>query len=506
MHKPSTRILRAISLLALALTSSCAGGGTSGGGNPPPNPNPGPGNQPPAGAAVVTLQSSQTFQTWEAWRATVNGPFFPHSSGTSRAVSPQLLSTMLDELVNDLGMNGVRKHTHHTQNIEVSNDNADPNSINWAAFDFERTFFRTPTELEDYAREACEIIVPMRQRVLARNEPFSMYVSPVYDVAAMPAHWSQPEEYAEYAEAVVRWLRGESPGSPPGCPVTPNYFAIFNEPDLMPFSANALGQLSVAVGQRLQSLGVKIQATETSSPSSSYLNTVLNNPGARPFIGLISFHSYDFDPAISMTGTVNRNALRSTARAAGLRTAMTETCCKSGWNGSYDEALGWTRDIYWNMTEADISAWEPLAMIFPCGNVGCFGSGGSIVLTLDFDHSRFHKKAQYYGLRQYARYIRPGHSRIGLQCTNCGSDPTFGQVVKPVTFRSPSGKYVIVAINDGPAAQDIYFTGFPAGTYAVTAMDPNNVAPVTRPAQTIASGEFLRVNFPARAIVAIVQQ
>jgi O-glycosyl hydrolase len=347
----------------------------------------------------------------------------------------------------------------------------------------------------------------MMQRVQARGEAFSLYISPSYDGSAVPPHWNQPQEYAEYAEAFVKWIRGQSPGSP-GCNITPNYWAIYNEPNLMSPAPTSLSQLTVAVGQRFQTIGVstKVQTTEFSVPDPSALNTILGNASARPFVGFVSFHGYDYDNLPMPSSFSTRNQIRNTARANNLRTGMTEICCRSGWtNGSYSQVLGWARDIYWNMTEADISAWEPLSIMFTCDPVGCPNGGGDPIM-INRDFSSYFKFASYYGLRQYARNIRPGHVRVGLQCSNCGFDPSTGQDVKPVAFRSAAGKYVVVVINDSASSQDVYFSGFPAGTYNVSGMDPNNTTPVTFPAQTIGAGENIRITFPARALVTFVQQ
>lgn len=496
-------------LLTVCVAISCGGGGTTGGNNPPPQPPPQPPSQPPpANAPVITLQSAQ-FQTWEAWRATATGPNFPHTSGTSQPLPSSLLNAILDDLAFDLGLNGVRVHLHYLSGVEVNNDDDDWNHIDWADFGFARPFSLGGVTV-DLPAEITQVVLPLRQRVMSRNEKFYTYISPHYPSANFPSHWHQPEEYAEFAEAAVLWLGGRS-SPPPGFSLVPDYWTILNEPDLNGMPANELTADVIAVGNRFAlsrvNVPTKVQVVETVSPNPSYLNTVLNNAQARAFVGLISFHGYDYNSLTMPASFTSRNQIRNAARANGLRTAMTEICCRSTWRGDYPHALGWARDIYWNLTEADISVWEPLAVMFTCANLGCTNRQGADPIQIDRDHSRYFKFANYYALRQYSRFIRPGYVRMDATCNNCGSDNTLGQLVKPVVFRSPGGKHVIVVINDTTTAQDIYFAGFPTGTYDITGIDPaHETSPVTYPAQTISSGQNLRVNFPAQAILTIVQR
>lgn len=510
------------SLLLIALVccgggGGLAGGGGSGGGGNPPPPNPNPPPSPGAGDPVVALPATvTTAQTWEAWRTVATGPYFPFNGGASRVLPAAILSSILDDVANDLRVTGVRFETHHAQLIEITNDNANPGptpnggSINWAAFDFERPFDIAPGETFDLGLRLTQVVLPLRQRVQAQGDRFYIYVDPIYGNSTFPAHWHTPAEYAEYAEALVRWMRGESPTfGPPevtAARVVPDYWVILNEPNGGAFPMSEIGPLAVATRARFQSMGVPtlIQTTETTFPDGTGLQTVLSTPNITPALGLISFHAYDYTTSVPAMNS--RNAVRSRAQAAGVRTAMTEICCRPGWNGSYTQALGWARDIYWSMTEADVSVWEPYTMAFTCSTAGCTG-GEQSVIAIDRDHSRTFKQANYYGFRQYSRYIRPGYVRVNATCTNCGNDATVGQVIKPVVFRTPGGKYVAVVVNDSAAARTIYFGGFPAGTYDISGVDPGNAtSPVTFTAQTISAGQYVSLNFPAQAIVTFVQR
>ena len=320
------------------------------------------------------------------------------------------------------------------------------------------------------------------------------------------------------AQAAILWLRQESPVPAGFTAITPNYWAIVNEPDgTAGFVAADIAALIPAVGSRFASMGIntKIQTTETVFANATFLNNVLTAPNVSQYVGLVSFHGYDYSANPKPSTFAARNDARTKAQALStalgrtIHTGMTEICCHSGWNGSYFNALGLARDIYWNMTEGDVSIWEAFGLLNACTTLGCTGSSNETPLALDADLSKTIKLPVYYGMRQYSHFIRPNDVRVGMTCTmNCPlPDPALGAVVKPVAFRSPGGKIVVVVINDQTAAQSISLLGLPAGTYDITGVDPGNAqSPVTYPVQAILAGQALTVTFPAQSILTFAQR
>ncbi len=503
-------MLQPMVILALGVLLSCGGGGESS--SPPP---------PPGNAIQVSVQPSQAHQTWEAWRGVLTGPIFIDNTGTERNAPPSVLSSAVIDLADDLGFNGVRYNLHHNQDIELVNDNLDPFSINWAGFDFARSFqpdVGAPTV--DPVERMKQMILPLRQRVLSHGEPFSMYITLGYTksgFAGMPAFWlSDPREYAEMAQAFILWIQQKSPNPPGFTAVTPNYWVIDNEPTNSGFTPAEIAALISAVGSRFASMGVstKIQTTETVSPNPTFLNGVLAAPNVSQYVGLITFHGYDYTTSPMPGSFTARNQTRDAAQSLSasqgrtIHTGMTEICCHTGWgDGSYGYALAWARDIYWNMTEGDVSVWEPFGLLNPCTTLGCTGIGNQSPVLLDADLSRTVKLPQYYSLRQFSHFIRPGYRRVSANCSGCSMDATLGQNVKPVAFQSPAGKFVVVIINDQSGTQSVTLNGLPAGTYDITGVDPaHGLSPVTYTAQTIGAGQAVSLTFPAQAIVTFAQR
>jgi hypothetical protein len=494
------RIFQPILLFALGLILSCGGGGYSGG--PPP---------PTGGPIQVTVQPSQTSQTWAAWRGLIGGPSNRDLNGVTRDLSPQVISSALDDLGNDLGINGLRFEIHHNQNIELVNDDPDAFHINWAGFNFALPYAQDPNSpLIDPVKQMQQMIIPLRQRVQARGEPFSFYVSLIYNKSDFPAFWvSNPQEYAEMAQAAVLWLQQKSPVPAGFAAITPDYWAIVNEPNIGSFTPAEIASLIPAVGQRFANMGIntKIQTAETTIPDPAYLNSALT-PAVIPYIGLISFHGYDYNTILMPASFAPRNSVRAKAQSLGVNTAMTEICCHSAWGSNlYDVGLGRARDIYWSMTEANVSIWENFGLLNRCSALGCTGGGVQSALALDADLSRTMRLPVYYVLRQYMHFIRPGYTRVAATCSGCSSDATVGQNVKPVAFKSPGGKIVLIIMNDQSGTQYATLNGLPAGTYDITGVDPaHGQSPVTYTSQTIGAGQSVTLTFPAQAVVTFAQR
>jgi hypothetical protein len=437
------------------------------------------------GGFTLTLDPGVQFETWEAWRATATGPNY-FVNGATQTVSDAVLSNYLDDMAHDLGLTGFRISQAGAQQPTLPNL-SDPNlvTVNGTTYDFSKTWVSDSGATQDLTLQIKKVVLPLKARVEANGDPFSTYDSPSYDTTVLTNPQSA-SQFADYAQAFVTWLH--LVGN-----FYPTYFTVNNEPDSNGPGEPLLDAAAVAMGQRLQSLGLptKMQVLEDSHPSVSHLSSLFAVNGALDVTGIIAYHGYDYS-APGPPDFTERNNIRAIAQAHGLRTAMTEICCQAGWDGlTYPGALGWARDIYWNMTEANISIWEPLDM----RNI------------IDFTHdlSGTFKGPSYYSLRQYAHYIRPRYIRIGFTCSGCGAGPV-GQNLKPVAFQSPKGKNVLVIINDQSTAQTITIVGLPAGTYNTTGVTPQATAGTTFLAQMIVAGQPLVMNLPAQAIVTIVQQ
>jgi hypothetical protein len=162
------------------------------------------------------------------------------------------IAAQLDVVVNDLGFtrarvglrSGVENPTgSYNGQYEIVNDNSNPNSINTSAFHF----------AEQLNVQMDRIVVPMRQRVLARGEQFYFNLEYVDFGASAFEHYDHPEEYAEFILAAYNHLQSRYGFIPDG-------IEIMLEPDnLLPnWNGTQIGQVMVATAAKLQANGYPV--------------------------------------------------------------------------------------------------------------------------------------------------------------------------------------------------------------------------------------------------------
>jgi hypothetical protein len=413
-------------------------------------------NNPPN----VTVNAAQTFQTWEAWEvASTNSADPPYSYSTALADSVTHLA------VNELGINRIRLQAPWN-NIETDgtssgnpdspflwkNDNADPNSTNAAGFRW--------TEFDNIVTKW---VLPLKQRA---GGDFLLNLNIVCMVSSCAPVRANPAEYAEFGVTVLEHLRSTFN-------LTPQYFELMLEPQV---TGTELGQDWAALRARMQAAGftgIKFIAPSlvNSNPTVSYANAVMAVPG-NPALDEISYHRY---------GAPTGNTLPNIAQLA----------ASLGANTSMLEHIGADQnELYDDLTKANNSAWQRYTLVGPVpGNPNAKPSK-YILVTPSTGAITLDPSAWY--LRQYMKYIRRGAVRIGATSTS--------GTIKPVAFKRPDGKLVLVANTSGAVTLDV--GGLPAGDYQVsfsTAAQPGAVGAV----QSILSGQTFTTTIPASGVITI---
>ncbi len=464
-----------------------------------------------ASGLTLVVDTGASFQTWGAWEASQTGLRFTATcgfqAGCSIPVPDSVLNAILDDLVNDFGLTRLRLGPAPAQAPKtVVPGSPYIQTVNGTQFDFSKTWLNPDGAVQDGVEACTKIIVPMKQRAEANGETFSIIVASGWHYNQLDSAMLTASGYADFAQAYVQWFHA-------ACGIYPQFWTLANEPDGSSWNlTTGVSQMSATASRfTAQSFPTKLALLEfqNAANTNNSLPTYPANPTILAGTGLLTYHGYD--PGYDGTAPPNlaaRNTLRNTGAANGIPTGMTERCCLANNNGGYLYGIEQFRDIYWNMTEANASVWEPEAMMFPCGpaNLNCSISGGGDMINLNTDLSGYHKFAPYYAVRQLSHYIRPGHTRIGVTCSGC-TNLSVGQNMKPVAFKSAAGKATVVVINDQNSIQTITILGLPAGTYNITGVDPAHAtAPVTYSTQTIGAGGSIVFSFPAQAIITFTQQ
>lgn len=408
----------------------------------------------------VTVDPAQTFQTWEAWEvASTNSADPPYSYSTALADSVTHLAA------NELGINRIRLQATWN-NIETDgtssgnpdspfswkNDNADPNSTNAAGFRW-----------TEFDKIVTKWVLPLKQRVGA---DFLLNLNVVCMQSSCAPVRANSAEYAEFGVTVLEHLRSTFN-------LTPQYFELMLEPQV---TGTELGQDWAALRSRMQAAGftgVKFIAPSlvNSNQTVSYANAVMAVPG-NPSLDEISYHRY---------GAPTGSTLPNIAQLGG----------SIGANTSMLEHIGADQDeLYDDLTEANNSAWQQYILAGPVPSNPATKQGKYIFVTPATGAITLEPGAWY--LRQYMKYIRRGALRVGATSTS--------GLIRPVAFKRPDGKLVLVANTTAAATLDV--GGLPAGDYQVsfsTAAQPGAVGAV----QTILAGQTLTTTIPASGVITI---
>ncbi len=429
--------------------------------------------------AVLRFDPSVTHQTIEGWGATlptIGIPFeewieqptlerYDELPVTDPLPEPVRLG-IIDAAVSDLGLNRFRLEIG--PQVEVQNDNDDPQCINWAAFRF---------RWQDMWVE--KWVLPLKERIERRGESLVLYIS--YDLrSSLTPEWLlQPDEYAEMAVATLTHLKRQYA-------LEPDYWSVLNEPgNHRPGDPELVARLIAATGERIQEAGfrTRVSGPEIVTPGqiTAYMEACRDTPGALARLGQLTYHLY-WDPE----NISNRHEIRDWARKLGVTSAQTE------WMEG--DALGAAQAIHLDLTEADASAWEQYSLCFTENPYNIGGAGDYFVIEPDYSSFRMNGNAWY--LRQYMKYIRPGAVRVEVTSSAAS--------VKPVGFLSATGEAVLVAINAGSEPQEVEIEGLPQGEYAVVVTTPEDRGTALADV-SVGERRQLRYELPASAVITFAQ-
>ena len=170
-------------------------------------------------------------------------------------------------------------------------------------------------------------------------------------------------------------------------------------------------------------------------------------------------------------------AIRDAAKALGVPTAMLEF------------ARGTERELFEDLTQANVSAWSRFSLAGPTGGPL---AGGQYFYVSRAD-STFRYRSTTWPLRQYFKYVRPGYVRVGARSTD--------DQVKPTAFRRPNGGVVVVA--NLAAAMPLRVTGLSEGRYEITWASTDGPGEPQQPVEVGPDGTLFTM-IPRAATVTIV--
>lgn len=371
-----------------------------------------------AHAQSITVDVAARQQTMLGWNATLHPSELTDVQRTA----------VLDELT-DLGLTSFRLHVDRREWEDVVNDNADPYTTNWSAYQ--------TTSLD---RAFTQWVVPLKQRIEARGERLSLTLEPSFYTTSMMGDMPQwmyrsPAEYTEWATNQISYIKN-------AYGVEADYFGICNEAGNANVVYNTqLQQIGRFLGPRMQQLGfnTKIQFASfvNTQQTVTAINALRNDSRFWPYVGMIAWHDYNG------ANNADRNTIRAFAQANNIATGMTE----------YNQAT--INELYDDLTQGNASVWSQFTSTYYGNGTG----GGSYILTPN-DRTSINRQDYYWRFYQVMHYVRPGDVRV--EATSPFAD------IRALAFVNDDTQRTTVLIS-GASQRTLTVAGLtPGATYGVS--------------------------------------
>ncbi len=227
---------------------------------------------------IIEVDPSRQFQVVAGFGVNFNGTYFREAQKPA-----------VDMLIDDLGATIFRLDPYGQVNWEASNDNDDPNVMNW---EYYNDRYSTPTFEASWA---------------AGRYLNSRGIKPVLALSGVPPDWMVeggkkhliPAKYDEYAETVVSlaaYARFKAH-------INFEYFGPVNETDCAPHEGPEINPEEMprpleATVRRLKKEGLgnlKLVVAEQCNPENNYLTPLLDDAEVMKQVGVLSFHTYGSD-------------------------------------------------------------------------------------------------------------------------------------------------------------------------------------------------------------------
>ena len=412
-----------------------------------------------AGTVVIDIDGSITYQIFSGVGGTLSifedNTYQAHDSSQPASVSAteedrEGIASLLYEQI------GLTRARVFLAGFEPANDNDDPRSIDSDAFDWTAT--NPETAFIKIARERGLTTFWTTFSIWSAAESWLRPPGPVCGLD--PA---KIDEYVEWLLAAELRLRDEGLLTP--------YLAIVNEPDFAPNCGNEAAVISVdatitiikRLGARLREEGLPAMfvVSDGLNPERAlpYMEAVLVDPEARPYVGALAYHSYS-GPYPNARATLEtsgrgqpdpssiaiREGIAALAAQYGLPVWMTEVCVcvDQGDNlSAFDMGQARLNHFFDEWTFANVSAIDVMNLFF----IERLGVGDELVhifFRSDGVLDRYEIAPYGYLVGQITRFVSSGSIRIEAMSSE--------SLVRVVSFVRPDGRVVVVAINNADNA------------------------------------------------------
>jgi hypothetical protein len=341
----------------------------------------------------IKINPDLVFQTMQGFGSTVRLFDDPHLSDTWNPITKRgsalLNKAQEDEILQlvyqDLGLSRVRTATD--AGIEVINDNNNPTDTDLTKFDFS---WKRNDGFINYIKR----VVPLGVH--------TYFLSPI--VLEPWMNETNPDEYVEWAFNILKRWREAGVELP--------YYSIVNEPSYSRsgiWSKEYLLKVVVLLGRKLKEQGFKTKLVipDDLNPDLAYKNSsfILADSEARQYIGALAYHLYG-----------DHNASRMAELAAKYQIPL--------WMTEFSQAnnlLEWANLMHNQITEYNVSAIDYMWSFFGSWTEQKWpGDSLTSIIFENNNYKGYRINPNYYAMKHYSRYIRPGFKRAYASSTNSG--------------------------------------------------------------------------------------
>ncbi len=370
----------------------------------------------------ITINASQKYQTIEGF-----GLFLECRPGQTSDIGS---SDLFDILVNDLGISIMR--IPFPAGFEMENDNSDPNTFNWSAFDPSRLY----TEGDCFGRPAGtvggEYNIELRMVEGFAKAGTRFFVTPWIIPNWLWSSHNREVEYAEMMSAFVQDFQKRG--------ISIEWISILNEPDMgvcMGASPSEVAQLAEALRARFEQDGL---STKIIAPECGAWNANNYNPSA---VGMPNVYAYHY----GVGNIEDDDARRIRSFWDNSRIPIWNTEFWAGWasqTDSHEEAMSTAVLLHDFLTGTNCTG-----LIFFNG----YGSGGGKMVLIKVSWRPLRVTGytpKYYSFRQFSRYIPVGAQRIAAVGNLEG--------ILTSAYLHPDGIFTIVALNTSDQSKPMDFS------------------------------------------------
>jgi len=325
---------------------------------------------------------------------------------------------------------------------------------------------QTDPTLASFSLSNDTAVIGLLQEILAINPNIKIVATPwsapvwMKDNGSFVGGSLQTQYYDEYAQYFVKYIQGmQAQGititaiTPQNEPLNPhnNPSMVMQAGEQANFIKNALGPAFQAAG-----LSTKIIAYDHNCDLPSYPLTILNDPGANPFVDGSAFHLYAGDIS-AMTTVHNAHPNKNVYFTEQYTSATGSFGGDLKWhlkNVLIGSMRNWSKNtLEWNL--ASNGSWSPHT------NGGCSDCKGAITIT---SSDTYVKNVAYYVIAHASKFVPAGSVRIASNITGN---------LQNVAFKTPEDKKVLIVENDGTTTE--FFNIKYNGEWVRTSLEPGAV-------------------------------